>query len=53
MSVLIKGGRIITARDDYVADVLIEGETIAAVGTLLASSADRCSRSRRSISTRT
>ena len=33
MSVLIKGGRIVTAADDYVADVLIEGETIAAVGS--------------------
>jgi dihydropyrimidinase len=41
MSVLIKGGRIVTAADDYVADVLIEGETIAAVGTSLAGSADR------------
>ncbi|MBV9364261.1 MAG: dihydropyrimidinase [Solirubrobacterales bacterium] len=41
MSVLIKGGRIITAVDDYVADVLIEGETIAAVGTSLDGSADR------------
>ena len=26
MSVLIKGGRIITAADDYVADVYVEGE---------------------------
>jgi dihydropyrimidinase len=41
MSVLIKGGRIVTAADDYVADVLIEGETIAAVGTSLGNSADR------------
>ena len=41
MSVLIKGGRIVTAVDDYVADVLIEGETIAAVGTSLNGSADR------------
>ena len=41
MSVLIKGGRIVTAVDDYVADVLIEGETIAAVGTSLGGSADR------------
>jgi dihydropyrimidinase len=39
--VLIKGGRIVTAVDDYVADVLIEGETIAAVGTSLNGSADR------------
>ena len=41
MSVLIKGGRIVTAADDYVADVLIEGETIAAVGLSLGGSADR------------
>jgi dihydropyrimidinase len=41
MSVLIKGGRIVTAADDFVADVLIEGETIAAVGTSLGTSADR------------
>ena len=41
MSVLIKGGRIVTAVDDYVGDVLIDGETIAAVGTSLSSSADR------------
>ena len=41
MSVLIKGGRIVTAVDDYVADVLIEGETIAAVGSSLNGSADR------------
>jgi dihydropyrimidinase len=41
MSVLIKGGRIVTAVDDYVADVLVEGETIAAVGTSLNGSADR------------
>jgi dihydropyrimidinase len=41
MSVLIKGGRIVTAVDDYVADVLVEGESIAAVGTTLGGSADR------------
>lgn len=41
MSVLIKGGRVVTAVDDYAADVLIEGETIAAVGTSLNGSADR------------
>jgi dihydropyrimidinase len=41
MSVLIKGGRIVTAVDDYVGDVLVEGETIAAVGTSLGGSADR------------
>ncbi len=31
----IKNGRIITATDDYVADVLVEGETIAAIGVNL------------------
>jgi dihydropyrimidinase len=41
VSVLIKGGRVITAADDYVADVLIEGETIAAIGASLGGSADR------------
>ncbi len=41
MSVLIKGGRIVTAVDDYVADVLIEGETIAAIASSLNGSADR------------
>jgi dihydropyrimidinase len=41
MSVVIKGGRVVTAVDDYVADVLIDGETIAAVGTSLGGSADR------------
>jgi dihydropyrimidinase len=32
MSILIKNGRIITATDDYVADIYIEGETISAIG---------------------
>lgn len=32
----IKNGRIVTATDDYVADVLVEGETIAAIGANLA-----------------
>jgi dihydropyrimidinase len=41
MSVLIKGGRIVTAVDDYVADVLIEGESIAAIGASLSGPADR------------
>src|SRR3984885_556216 len=41
VSVLVKGGRVVTAVDDYVADVLIEGETIAAVGSSLNGSADR------------
>jgi dihydropyrimidinase len=41
MSVLVKGGHIVTAVDDYVADVLIEGETISAIGTSLDGAADR------------
>ena len=39
MSLLIKNGRIITASDDFVGDVLVEGETIAAVGPKLAAPA--------------
>ncbi len=31
MSILIKGGRIITATDDYVADIFIEGEQVVAI----------------------
>src|SRR6201989_2133691 len=33
MSRLIRGGRVVTATDAFDADVLIEGESIAAVGT--------------------
>jgi len=40
MSILIKNGRIITATDDYVADIYIEGETISAIGKNLNVSAD-------------
>jgi len=32
MSTLIKNGRIITASDDYIADIYIEGETVSAIG---------------------
>ena len=32
MSTLIKGGRIITAADDYIGDVYIDGERIAMLG---------------------
>ena len=32
MSVLIKGGRVVTAADDYLADVYVEGERIALIG---------------------
>ncbi len=41
MSTLIKNGRIITATDDYIADILIEGETIVAIGKNLAENAER------------
>ncbi len=34
-TVLIKGGRIVTAVDDYVGDILIEGERIDAIGRSL------------------
>ncbi|MGI9516061.1 MAG: dihydropyrimidinase [Pirellulaceae bacterium] len=33
MALLIKNGRIITATDDFVADIHVEGETITAIGT--------------------
>lgn len=35
MSLLIKNGRIITAADDYLADILVEGEQIVAIGKAL------------------
>jgi dihydropyrimidinase len=41
MSILIRGGRIVTAADDVVADVLIEGEQIALIGANLDVAADR------------
>jgi dihydropyrimidinase len=41
MSVLIKGGRIITAADDYVADVYVEDETVSLIGESLETSADK------------
>lgn len=40
MSLLIKNGRIITATDDYVADLFIEGETISMIGKNLNINAD-------------
>ena len=40
MSVLIKGGRVVTATDAFVADVLIDGETIARIGTSLDADAE-------------
>ncbi|MDQ6778979.1 MAG: dihydropyrimidinase, partial [Actinomycetota bacterium] len=41
MSVLIRGGRIITAADDYTGDVFIEDETVSMIGRGLEVSADR------------
>jgi dihydropyrimidinase len=41
VSILIKGGRIVTAADDYVGDVYIEGERIAMLGESLEVDADR------------
>src|ERR1700716_3377324 len=41
MSVLIKGGRVITAADDYVADIYIEGERISLIGESLDVQADK------------
>jgi dihydropyrimidinase len=41
MSVLIKGGRVITAADDYVADVFIDGERITLIGESLTEEADK------------
>jgi dihydropyrimidinase len=41
MSVLIRNGRIVTAADDYVADLFVEDETIALIGESLDVHADR------------
>jgi dihydropyrimidinase len=41
MSVLIKGGRVITAADDYVGDVFVDGERISLIGESLDVEADR------------
>jgi dihydropyrimidinase len=41
MSVLIRNGRIITATDDYVADIYIADETITEIGRSLDVTADR------------
>lgn len=40
MSILIKNGRIVTATDDYTADIFIEGETVSAIGKKLDVAAD-------------
>src|SRR4051794_27040732 len=41
MSTLIKNGRIITATDDYHADIFIDGETVSAIGKNLPMKADQ------------
>jgi dihydropyrimidinase len=41
MSILIKHGRVVTASDDFVGDVLIENEKIAEIGTNLNLNADK------------
>jgi dihydropyrimidinase len=41
VSVLIKGGRIVTAADDYVADVYVEGEAVTLIGAELDQPADK------------
>ena len=40
-SLLIRGGRIVTAADDYLADVFVEGERISLIGADLDVSAER------------
>jgi len=40
MTTLITNGRIVTATDDYVADIFIDGETVAAIGKNLSLKAD-------------
>ncbi len=41
MSVLIKNGRIVTAAEDYIADLYIEDDKIAAIGANLPQKADK------------
>ena len=41
MSILIRNGRIVTATDDYLGDVFIEGEKVTTIGTTLGMNADR------------
>ena len=41
MKTLIRNGRVVTAVDDYRADILIEGETVSVIGAKLEMEADR------------
>lgn len=40
MTLLIKNGRIVTATDDFIGDILVDGETISRIGPSLSASAD-------------
>ncbi|MGQ0541938.1 MAG: hypothetical protein ACT4O9_08835 [Blastocatellia bacterium] len=40
MKTLIKNGRVITAVDDYIADIFIDGETVTTIGKTLEMDAD-------------
>lgn len=40
MRTLIKGGTIVTAEQEFQGDILVEGETIRAIGTDLGQDAD-------------
>ena len=41
MSILIKGGTIVTATDQYVGDVFVEGDKITTIGSALSMRADK------------
>jgi adenine deaminase len=41
MSVLIKGGRIVTAADNYFGDIFVENETVSLIGESLDVRADK------------
>src|SRR5215217_6461618 len=41
MTTLIKNGRVVTAVDDYIADVFIDGETVTTIGLNLNVRADK------------
>src|SRR2546422_8802942 len=41
MSILIRGGRVVTAADEFVADVFVEGERVSLIGESLDVAADR------------
>ena len=40
MRTLIKGGTIVTAEQEYVGDILVDGDVLRAMGTLLDEAAD-------------